>query len=240
VIEDCAQAPGVTYKGRPVGTFGDAGVFSFTETKNITCGEGGMLITKDPQVAFKSRLIRNHGEGVAQDSWTDEELMNVVGMNFRLTELQAAVMIPQLENLDERNCIRKENVNYLRKHLAKFPELIFPVVEKGADYVCFMLKWKYQPSAGRPDRIYLIKALNAEGIPVAAGYGRLMYEHPIFARRIAYGRKGYPWNGSQVKYGPGTCPRSEAINKQFIWFKYINPPNTTEDMEDVVKAFEKI
>ena len=61
VIEDCAQAPRVTYRDKPVGTFGHAGVFSLTETKNITCGEGGLLITDYPEIEMKSRLIWKHG-----------------------------------------------------------------------------------------------------------------------------------------------------------------------------------
>ena len=66
IIEDCAQAPGVTYKKKLVGTFGDIGIFSLTETKNITSGEGGLLITKNKDIAAKARLIRNHGEGLAK------------------------------------------------------------------------------------------------------------------------------------------------------------------------------
>ena len=244
VIEDCAQAPGVTYKGKSVGTIGDVGIFSFTETKNITCGEGGMLITNNPDVAFKSRLIRNHGEGVTEESWTDEELTNVIGMNFRLTELQAAVAIPQFESLEERNRIRKENSAYLIEALKKYPQLIPPKIEDGADYVCFMLKWKYIPESGMPDKETLIKALQAEGIPVTGGYGRLMHENPIFARKIAYGRNGCPFKppyyNSSLQYGTGTLSRSEGIKKEFIWFKYVNPPNNEDDMEDVVKAFEKL
>jgi len=244
VIEDCAQAPGVTYKGKSVGTIGDVGIFSFTETKNITCGEGGMLITNNPDVAFKSRLIRNHGEGVAEESWTDEELTNVIGMNFRLTELQAAVAIPQFESIEERNRTRKENSTYLIDALQIYPHLISPQIEVGADYVCFMLKWKYIPESGMPSKEELLRYLQAEGIPVTGGYSRLMHENPLFARKIAYGAKGCPFitpcHSGGLRYGAGTLPRSEAIKKEFLWFKYINAPNTLEDMQDVVDAFTKI
>ena len=232
VIEDSAQAPGVKYKNQFVGSIGDVGIFSFTETKNITCGEGGMLITDDPNIAFKSRLIRNHGEGVAQDSWTDEELINIIGMNFRLTELQAAVAIPQLHDLDNRNQIRKENAHYLIKKLKKYPWLIQPSIENGATYIPYILKWQYIPEQHMPNRDWVVKALQAEGVPVSGGYGRLMYENPIFSRKIAFGGKGAPfvkpyYNGN-LKYGKGTCPISEKINNQFIWFKFINPPNNLD------------
>lgn len=244
VIEDAAQAIGVTYKGKPVGTIGDAGIFSLTETKHITCGEGGMLVTDEPAIAFKARLIRNHGEGVAEDSWNEEELTNVIGMNFRLTEIQAALAIPQFKSLDRRNRIRRENTAYLIRKLKKYRALIPPRIEAGVNYICFMLKWRYIPQEGMPDRDSLVEALIAEGIPVSKGYTRLMHENPIFSRKAAYGKRGCPYTCSfyrkSVKYGSGACPQSEAINKQFIWFKYINPPNTKKDMDDVVRAFEKI
>lgn len=244
VIEDAAQALGVKYKNKMAGSIGDAGVFSFTETKNITCGEGGILVTNNPRVAFKARLIRNHGEGVTEESWNDEELCNVIGMNFRLSELQAAVAIPQIHSLKERNRIRGENTRYLINKLKKYPQLVPPKAEKNTDYVCFMLKWKYIPAKGMPDRDLLVKTMQKEGIPLAKGYSRLMYENPVFSKRIAFGRKGCPYINpcykGKTRYGKGTCPRSEEINKQFVWFKYINPPNSKKDMDDVVSAFEKV
>ena len=244
VIEDCAQAPGVSYRGRPVGSIGDAGVFSLTETKNITCGEGGLLVTDDPRIARKARLIRNHGEGVAESSWPDDELVNVVGMNFRLTELQAAVAIAQLNSLDQRNAARRDNTSYLLEQTARFRQLIPPKDEHGASAVCYILKWRYQPRPGDPDRDTLVRAMRAEGIPLVDGYARLLHELPIFARRIAFGRAGAPfappYHSGPLSYGTGTCPRSEEINRQFLWFTHVHPPNNRSDMDDVVRAFGKV
>lgn len=245
VLEDCAQAPGVQYKGKYVGTIGHAGVFSLTETKNITCGEGGILITRDPQIALKTRLIRNHGEGVVKDSWSEEMLANIIGMNFRLTELQAAVAVEQFKSLDERNRGRLENSEYLIRQLKKYPQLIPPCTEPGSDYICFMLKWRYLPLKGMPTRDELARGLNENGIPVIKGYGRMMHENPMFTKKIAYGTQHFPFvepwfDAKRICYGTGACPISEAVNKEFIWFKYVNPPNTEEDMNDVVKAFDVV
>jgi perosamine synthetase len=244
VIEDCAQAPGVTYRGKPVGSIGDAGVFSLTETKNITCGEGGLVVTDDPIIARKSRLIRNHGEGVAELSWPDDELVNVVGMNFRLTELQAAVAIGQLSSLDQRNAARRDNASYLLEQTARFPQLMPPTAEQGASAVCYILKWRYQPRVGDPDRDTLVRAMRDEGIPLVAGYTRLLHELPIFARRIAFGHAGAPftppYHHGPLHYGTGTCPRSEEINRRFLWFTHVHPPNNRGDMADVVRAFGKV
>ncbi|MBP9855341.1 MAG: DegT/DnrJ/EryC1/StrS family aminotransferase, partial [Candidatus Omnitrophica bacterium] len=245
VLEDCAQAPGVKYKGKYVGTIGDAGVFSLTETKNITCGEGGILVTDDRHIALKTRLIRNHGEGVVKDSWPDEMLANIIGMNFRLTELQAAVAVEQFKSLDDRNRGRVENTKYLINQLKKYPQLIPPQTEPDSDYICFMLKWRYQPSAGMPTRDQLAKKLNEEGIPVIKGYGRMMHENPMFTKKIAYGTNHFPFiepwfDGKRIKYGTGACLLSEKMNQEFIWFKYVNHPNSRSDMDDVIKAFEKV
>lgn len=211
VIEDCAQAAGARYRGREVGSIGHAGVFSLTETKSITCGEGGVVVTNDPAVAMKCRLIRNHGEGAAEESWSEEELRNVVGFNFRLTELQAAVAVAQVEQLDERNRIRNENARYLIERLPFVPQRVDPHCEPAY----FVLKFRHR------DRGRLVRSLAAEGIPMAPGYSRLLNEVPLFGAR-------------------GACPRSKEINRELFWFSYIHPPNTIEDMDDVVRAVEKV
>lgn len=226
VIEDCAQAPGVRYKGRQVGSIGHLGVFSLTETKTITCGEGGVVTTNDPALALKLRLLRNHGEGVVEESWDDEELANLVGMNFRLTELQAAVAIAQLGKLEERNQVRRDNAAYLVQRLAGHPALRPPEVEPGTDDACYILKWRYRPEPGMPDRDAFVAAVQAEGIPLCAGYTRLLYQNPVFSRRNTA--------------GPVSCPRSEQINREFVWFPAVHPPNTHADMDDVVVAIDKV
>jgi perosamine synthetase len=226
VIEDCAQAPGVRYKGRQVGSIGHMGVFSLTETKTITCGEGGVVTTNDPALALKLRLLRNHGEGVVEESWDDEELANLVGLNFRLTELQAAVAIAQLGKLEERNQVRRDNAAYLVQRLAGHPALRPPEVEPGTDAACYILKWRYRPAPGMPDRDAFVAAVEAEGVPLCAGYTRLLYQNPVFSRRNAV--------------RPAACPRSEQINREFVWFAAVHPPNTRADMDDVVEAIDKV
>ena len=246
VIEDCAQAPGVQYRGRPVGSLGDAGIFSFTETKNITCGEGGVLVTADQAVACKARLIRNHGEGLTEADWSAHDLTNVVGMNFRLTEIQAAIAIPQYRSLTSRNAVRNENWHRLTSGLAGYGNELVPIeIERGAEHACHIAYWHWRPAPGRPTRTKLIENMQSLGIPLGIAYGRLMHENPIYTRQIAFGTKGCPWtcNGpSQMAlstYGTGACPRSESVNSNLISFKFVNPPNGLSDMDDVVAAFHR-
>jgi perosamine synthetase len=220
VIEDAAQALGVRYRGRPVGSIGDMGVFSLTEMKTITCGEGGVLVTDDPAIALKVRLIRNHGEAAAGHDWSDDELLNVVGLNFRLTEIQAAVALAQLEALDERNERRHANATFLLDRI-RLGHLIPPHPEEGSDPIWYIVKWIWK---GEMPRDVLAARLAAEGIPVTPGYPRLLHRHPLFVRR----------------FGLASCPVAEAINDQMLWFGAVNAPNTIRDMEDVVRAFERV
>jgi dTDP-4-amino-4,6-dideoxygalactose transaminase len=216
VIEDAAQALGVRYRGRPVGSIGDMGVFSLTEMKTITCGEGGVLVTDDPELALRARLIRNHGEAAASMGWMDD----IVGLNFRLTEIQAAVALAQLEALDQRNAHRHANATFLLDRL-RLQHLVPPHPEEGSDPIWYILKWIWK---GEMPRDVLAARLAAEGIPVTPGYPRLLHRHPLFVRR----------------FGPASCPVAEAINEQMLWFGAVNAPNTIRDMEDVVRAFERV
>jgi perosamine synthetase len=243
VIEDAAQAIGTKYNDKFVGTIGDIGVFSFQETKNITTGEGGMVVTGNPEYARKVRLIRNHGESIPDISWNDESLANIVGMNFRMTELTAALGLAQLDKLDENNRVRTENAFYLSEKLRGLPGLVMPEYEqKDVPHLFAML---YNAEDTGVERQKILAALRAEGIPVGSGYLKAMYENPIFLKKIAYGKDHCPWSchlyNCKREYKSGDCPIAEKLlREKFIWFYHINRPNTIHDMEYVVVAFEKV
>lgn len=245
VIEDCAQAPGSKWRGQFVGTIGRAGVFSFQQSKNIMTGEGGMITTNDPEVARKCRLILNHGEMVMQDSNTDEDLVNVVGCNFRMPELCAALGRAQLKKLDKVNSWRNENAGFLIDEIGKIPGFTPPHIDRDVEWVCHVLSFLYDESVVGLPREVFVAALRAEGIPVGTGYVRGMYENPIFLRRIAFGYGGSPWADSnppsEVVYSKDQCPIiSKLINEQFLWFYHVAYPSTVEDMRDIVKAIKKL
>ena len=244
VIEDAAQSPGVKYKNKYLGTLGDIGIFSLTETKNITCGEGGLLVTNNKNFAKRSRLLRNHGEGVIPDNLKKNEYENIIGMNYRLTELQSSIAIHQFSNLDKVNKIRKQNANILINGLKEYNHLLIPQkIEKHTDYIPYILKFIWSGNHVIKKEL-LLKKLNSKGIPFTGGYGRMMHENPIFSKKIAY-KKGFPYtllkNKSLVKrYGTGSLPISEAINKNFLWFKFIHPPNNKKQMNFIISTFKKI
>jgi perosamine synthetase len=111
ILEDCAQAHGTEYGGQKVGSFGEAGAFSFFATKHITTGEGGMITTNDSDIAKACKIIRNHG-------MTSRDTHEVLGYNNRMTEMEAAMGLVQLKKLDRLNQKRIENSKYLIRQLA--------------------------------------------------------------------------------------------------------------------------
>ena len=133
VIEDTAQSPGAAFGGKVAGTIGALGTFSFQETKNMMTGEGGMVVTDREELAERCRLIRNHGELLLEDK-PRSYLSNVLGWNYRVTEMEAAIGRVQLRHLDEWNDVRRENAAYLSQRLAGSP-LATPLVEEGVKHV---------------------------------------------------------------------------------------------------------
>jgi len=125
LIEDCAQAHGAEFEGQKVGTFGDIAAFSFYPTKNMTTGEGGMVVTNDCELAKKVDLIRNHGQA--------EKYLHVeLGYNLRMTNIAAAIGRAQLKKLDEWNRKRIENARLLTEGISKIDGLTPPHVDPRA------------------------------------------------------------------------------------------------------------
>ena len=118
VIEDCAQAPMALYKGKPVGTIGDIGIFSLNYHKHIHTGEGGILTTNNEQIAERIYLIRNHGENIVEPKGV-QDVFNTHGFNFRMTEIEAAIGIEQLKKLPSLIEERLDNVKYFTNELKK-------------------------------------------------------------------------------------------------------------------------
>jgi perosamine synthetase len=238
VIEDCAQAPGARYKGKPVGTIGDCGIFSFTENKNITTGEGGMLITNDQAIAEAARMVRNHGEAIWEGQTARTYTSTMLGWNYRMTEMEAALGIVQFKRMDYLNSIRIELSNYLSSKLKLFPGLSIPMIYPNCLHVFYAYAIKYDKSRIGVSRDNFVKALNAEGIPFGAGYVKPLYLSPIYhdAKPLAF--KIYQ---GKAKYNKGLCPITEKLHEEEIIVTVLTrPPAEISDMEDIVNAFEKI
>lgn len=242
VLEDAAQGPRSLYQGRFLGTWGDASTFSFSEPKNVTTGEGGMVVTSDVDIAEKCRLIRNHGESIPMPDDPDEYVVNIVGQNFRMTELTAALGWVQTSKLETVNGIRNRNHLHLVRRLEEVAgnyiapqRLTHP--ETFAGYTS-AFRWSAEKSGLHRDVV--AAALRAEGIPVATSVGRLMSDNELFLRKLAYGRTHYPFS-DDVDYRPESLPRAHQVHdREYLAFFLAGWPNTADDMDDIAAAFEKI
>jgi dTDP-4-amino-4,6-dideoxygalactose transaminase len=238
IIEDCAQAPGAIYKSRLVGTIGDCGIFSFQETKNIMTGEGGMLITDDEGIAEIARMVRNHGEVILESQTQRTYRSDLLGWNYRMTEMEAALGIAQFSKMDELNQRRIELADYLAQKLAKVDGLTPPVVYPYAKHVYYVYPIKYHEDETGIPRDLFVKALVAEGIPFGAGYVRPLYLNPIYHENKPF---IYNYYGKEINYDKGICPVTERLyEKELMLTAVCRPPATRDDMSDIVKAIKKI
>lgn len=250
VIEDTAQAPGAKYKGKFAGTLGDIGVYSLNYHKHIHCGEGGIIVTNDDELAERLRLIRNHAEAVVEAKGV-KNLNNMLGFNYRMTEIEAAIAREQLKKLDRLLKERQENVRYLSEKLKEIPVIEVPSVREGCEHVYYVHPLKYKEEVTGVSREKFIEAVKAElmpiemreaeGVSIGCGYVRPLYLQPIFQEKIAYGDKGYPFTESKVSYEKGICPVCEKLHFKTLFFhELMRPFMTKEDLDDVVKAFQKV
>jgi dTDP-4-amino-4,6-dideoxygalactose transaminase len=244
LITDTAQAPGATYFGKPTGTLADIGGYSLNYHKHIHCGEGGIIVTDDDRLADRVRLIRNHGEAVI-DSEAPEDLCNMLGYNFRMGEIEAAIASSQLDKLDERIRSRQRAAAQLNEGLKDLPGLKTPVVSEGCTHVYYVYALTLDIETIGIPRERILEALRAEGVPgLGAGYANL-HLLPMFRNRIAYGTGGFPWTsayaGRDIRYGPGLCPVAEELHsRSLILFNICLFEFPPEDIDRVVLAFRKV
>jgi perosamine synthetase len=242
VIEDCAQAHGAKYKGRFVGTIGDIGVFSLNVNKSIQCGEGGVCTTADDDLKYRLELIRNHGEAVVGPAGYTN-ILNIVGFNYRLTEIQAAVAIEQLKKLDRINDVRTGYVEYLNDKVGEF-DFIEPMPGRdGCVSTFYTWPFIFKPEAAGVDVEQFRLALNAEGMYFIRGY-KPLYMQPLYQTKTLF-KHGYPWSAPEnreirTNYETGSCPVAEAMREQILVKEYIRLPNTRADLDDILAAFRKV
>lgn len=236
LIEDCAQAYGATYKGRSVGTYGKIGCFSLNEFKHISCGDGGMVITDDEQMAARLRLATDKCYNRDPNAMTRNPTF--LAANYRMTELQGAVGLAQLGKLDKIVAKRRAWVRKLAKGLKGLPGLILPQATAGADPSWWFYMMQIDASAAGVDTDEYCKALQAEGLPVSAHYiGRPVYEYPIFVEHLAFTRGSHPF--SAFEYRRGLCPNAELVLERAMNLA-INEGYTKDDLAETITAVQRV
>lgn len=243
VIEDAAQTIGGLYKGKYTGTIGDIGVFSFNSNKIIQCGEGGMVATNDDDLALRARLIRNHAEAVIATGMKVRSLVNMLGWNYRMNEIEAAIVRVQLQKLNGFLKKRRKLINYLNKRLRTVDGIITPIVKKGCTHTYYQYALKIDKSKIPISINLLLKALNAEGMDFLPGY-KPLYMQPLYQKRIAYGNRGCPFTcgfyGKKISYKKGLCPTAESLYERVVLTEAIRPSLGFKDMDEIYMAFTKI
>lgn len=254
VIEDCAQAPGGLYKGKKTGTLADIGIYSLNYHKHIHTGEGGVIVTDDDDLAERMRLIRNHAEAVVEAKGYNN-LVNMLGFNFRMTEIEAAMAREQLRKLPVLLSERLENVEYLADRLGRIPCLSPANIRPESLHSFYVHPIHYCEEVAGIHRDRFVAAVReelmptelreTEGVKVGGGYVKPLYLMPMFQNRIVYGSRGCPWDcdkyDGSVSYARGICPVTEQLyDSGLITHELMRPPMIRSDLDDVVRAFEKV
>lgn len=243
VISDTAQAPGAKYKGRFAGTCAHVGGFSLNYHKHIHTGEGGILVTDDDHIAERLQLIRNHAEVVVGDKGV-ADIVNMVGHNFRLGEIECAIGIEQLKKLSRFVESRQVLAEALTQGLRGLPGLKVPVVGKDRTHVYYVYPMQLDLGVLGASRDRICDALNAEGVAVSRRYQNI-HLLPLYQKKIAFGSRGFPWTSDickrDVDYGKGICPVAEALNdRTYMGFGMCVYDLNAQDIAQIVGAFRKV
>ncbi len=210
LIEDACQAHGAEYKGKKAGSFG-TGCFSFYPTKNITTGEGGMITTDDKGIAEKARIIRNQGQ-------KERYLHEVLGYNYRMTEMEAALGIGQLKRINEFTRKRLENAAFLTKEISKITGLVPPFVAPNVKHVFhqFTIRVKKEYGLSRDE---LKAKLQEKGIGTGVHYPIPIHKQPLF-KKLGY---------------KDHLPNAEKAAAEVLSLP-VHPGLTKEDLRSIVGA----
>ena len=243
IISDSAQSPGALYKGKFAGTMGHVGGYSLNYHKHIHTGEGGILVTNDDDIAERLQLIRNHAEAVVENKKV-ENISNMIGHNFRLGELECAIGIEQLKKLKPLVESKQKLVQHLSTGLKGLTGLRLPVVKDDRTHVYYIYPLILDTDLIGCGRDIIVKALIAEGVEVNSKYQNI-HLLPIFQKKIAYGKQGFPWTSDickrEVSYKKGICPVAESLHDtSFIMFQMCLYDLNIEDINLIVKAFHKV
>jgi len=236
VVEDCAHAIGSRWADRGVGTLGRLGCFSFQQSKAITAGEGGALVTDDEGLAERVHALMDCGRPPREDGQPG------FGGNHRITEFQAAVLLAQLDRLAQQMATKAENVARLRERLAGFPGVSALPPQERATRVGmygFGMRYDRREFDDLPRKVFL-QALEAEGVPVRIPYPPV-YRSPLWTSGVSSLRWG-PGDDARARLGLGArCPVAERVSKES---GFVIPHEVflghAADMDDIVAALEKV
>lgn len=239
VVEDACQSHTAEWRGRRVGSLGDAGGFSFQNSKNITSGEGGAMVTNDEQLYARAQAFHNNGNG----RLGDDGAYTAHGCNLRLTEFQGALLLAQLERNAALSQRREENGALLNGLLEPIPGIRAKRTYEGTTrhgYHLYLFDYDPEEFAGM-SKGQLLSALRAEGIPASGGYGPLnkapfveqFLSSPGFTRIYSAERLAEYREQNEL-------PANDRMIENSGWFSQNMLLGSRADIESIAQAFEKI
>lgn len=246
VIEDACQAHMAEINHQKVGTFGDAGCFSFQNSKNLAIGEAGAIVSNNDLFMDKCFSYHNYGNPFGMASGVIGAGTIIQGNKQRITEYQAAIGLAQLKRLDAETTLRNENAAYLKAKIQKIPGIVpyklYDNVTRAAFHL-FPFRYKKEGFKGLSRETFL-KALSAEGIPCSKGYATLNnmpYLNDAFQSKNF--QKMYP--KAQLNFKSyverNHCPQNDRLcNEEAVWFTQNMLLGTQADMDEIANAIEKI
>lgn len=236
LIEDCAQAFHATYNGTLIGTTGHVGCFSFNEFKHISCGDGGIVITSDADLATRLRLSTDKCYNRQPDALIRQPIF--LANNYRMTELQGAValaQLPKLESIVER---RRRWCEALTADLSDVEGITLPTPTPGCNPSWWFYMMRVQPDILGADADGFCKALAAEGIRATAHYiGKPIYAYPVFTDHSAFSHGSHPFES--IDYSKVHCPNAEAILETGVTLP-VNQAYTDIDREEIVRGVRRV
>jgi len=253
LLEDCAQCAGGSVNGKKVGTFGDMAIFSFQMNKNITCGDGGCIVTNDQRLY--NRSVACHDTGYARDSTgraiLDDLDLCLWGRGYRLDELRASILRVQLKKLPMIIGNMHDSKYRIRQGLEKHAEIqLREIIDPAGDTGCFLITTFRDAHTAQQ----INRALKAEGIVtfaqgltdvVMTQWGlHIYYNIPSLVNKTGVDLRNSPWSlvenaDSHTEYRKGTCPYADSLFERSILLA-IPSCLTKRDEQDIVEAFDKV
>lgn len=213
LINDAAQAHGTMFEGKDIGSYDDLNCYSFYPTKNMTTGEGGMVTTNNSEWYEKGKLLRSHGQET-------KYYHTVLGLNYRMTDIAAAIGCIQLKRLDANIKKRRENASVFNREL-KLDGITIPFVKNNIEHSFHQYSILLEPSIIKCTRDEFVRALQAENIGAAVHYPIPLTEQPI------------------LKTFKNFCPISSKISKRILSIP-VHPHLNEKDLEKIVLAIKKV
>ena len=244
ILSDSAQSIGAKYKKKYAGTICDLGGYSLNFHKHIHTGEGGIIVTNNRYLAKRCKLIRNHAESLVNKDTSKKELSNLIGYNFRMTEIQAAIGIEQLKKLDKIIYQKQETATKLINGLKNLKGIKLPIIKKGCTHAFYNFPIQIDRSVIKVSRDKIFKNLKLEGVPVSNAYPSI-HLLPLFQKKIAFGNLHFPWSQNKkyrmISYRKGICPTAEYLNDySYIGLNMWKYNYSNRNISEIIRSFYKI